>query len=90
LVPKSYIIITAESITSNSVNVADSPGLPVLRVITSRAHPAANQNIPLHQHNMVPFDALSMSNGLDITTFAEKWKQEISGTAEDDDSNESH
>nr|GAT60350.1 predicted protein [Mycena chlorophos] len=48
-----------------------------LRVIDSRAHPAATSNAPAHQHNMVPFEALSLSSGRDIEDFAEVWKDEI-------------
>ena len=51
--------------------------LPVFRVIDSPAHPAAGGNAPIHQHNMVPFEALSLSNGKDIEEFAEAWKDEI-------------
>ncbi|KAF7299091.1 hypothetical protein MIND_00857400 [Mycena indigotica] len=50
---------------------------PIFRVIDSRAHPAASSNAPANQHNMVPFEALSLSSGLDIQEFAGKWKDEI-------------
>ena len=30
--------------------------LPDFRVIDSRAHPAAASNVPVYQHNMVPFE----------------------------------
>ena len=56
----------------------DSPRtLPVFKVIDSPTHPAATSNAPIHQHNMVPFEALSLSNGRDIEEFAEAWKDEI-------------
>lgn len=48
-----------------------------MKVIDSPAHPAATGNAPIHQHNMVPFEALSLSNGRDIEEFAEAWKDEI-------------
>ncbi|TFK40581.1 D123-domain-containing protein, partial [Crucibulum laeve] len=51
--------------------------LPDFRAIDSRAHPAASSNAPLHQHNMIPFEAVSMSSGKDIEDFAEKWKESI-------------
>ncbi|KAJ6584919.1 cytoplasmic protein [Mycena capillaripes] len=48
-----------------------------LRVIDSRAHPAATSNAPAHQHNMIPFEALSLSSGRDIEEFADAWKEGI-------------
>lgn len=51
--------------------------LPVFKVIDSPAHPAAAGSAPIHLHNMVPFDALSLSNGKDIEEFAEAWKNEV-------------
>ncbi|KAF5369258.1 hypothetical protein D9758_002637 [Tetrapyrgos nigripes] len=50
---------------------------PELRVIDSRSHPAANSNAPANQHNMVPFEALSLSSGRDIEEFADLWEKEI-------------
>ncbi|KAK7469163.1 hypothetical protein VKT23_003654 [Stygiomarasmius scandens] len=50
---------------------------PELRVIDSRSHPAANTNTPANQHNMVPFEALSMSSGRDIDEFADLWEKQI-------------
>ncbi|KAF6757482.1 cytoplasmic protein [Ephemerocybe angulata] len=35
-----------------------STALPEFRYIDSPAHPAASRNAPIHQHNMVPFEAL--------------------------------
>ncbi|KAF8895450.1 D123-domain-containing protein [Infundibulicybe gibba] len=49
----------------------------VFKVIDSRTHPAAISNSPVNQHNMVPFEALSLSSGKDIEEFAEAWKEEI-------------
>jgi hypothetical protein len=54
-----------------------------LRVIDSRAHPAATSNAPAHQHNMIPFEALSLSSGRDIEDFAEAWKEGIVQSLED-------
>ena len=51
--------------------------LPVFKVVDSPAHPAAGGNAPIHQHNMVPFEALSLGSGKDIEEFAESWKDEI-------------
>lgn len=53
---------------------------PTFRIIDSRAHAAANSNAPANQHNMLPFEALSMSNGLDVEQFAAKWKDSINDT----------
>lgn len=50
---------------------------PIFKVIDSPAHPAAVSNAPIHWHNMVPFEALSLSNGRDIEEFAEVWREEI-------------
>jgi hypothetical protein len=75
------------ALISQSVNRSDIPrengrhaeldGLPEFRVIDSRSHPATTSNAPLHQHNMVPFEALSLSSGRDIEEFAAAWKNEI-------------
>lgn len=51
--------------------------LPEFRVINSRSHPAATANAPAYQHNMIPFEALSLSSGRDIEEFADIWKDEI-------------
>ena len=57
--------------------------LPVLRVIDSPSHPAAAANIPAHQHNMIPFEAVSMSNGLNIEEFADLWKDSLKESMKD-------
>ncbi|KAF9267482.1 D123-domain-containing protein [Marasmius fiardii PR-910] len=57
----------------------------VLRVIDSRSHPAANVNSPANQHNMVPFEALSMSSGRNIHEFAGLWEQRIKESLQSDD-----
>ncbi|KAJ7626659.1 D123-domain-containing protein [Mycena polygramma] len=54
-----------------------SDASPEFRVIDSRAHPAATSNAPAHQHNMIPFEALSLSSGRDIEEFADAWKEGI-------------
>ncbi|KAI8986193.1 D123-domain-containing protein [Trametes punicea] len=50
---------------------------PVLRVVDSPSHPAASRNAPMHQHNMVPFEALAMSSGRGVSEFASAWQDEI-------------
>jgi hypothetical protein len=57
--------------------------LPIFKAIDSPAHPAAASNGPTHQHNMVPFDALSLSNGKSIEEFAEVWKDEVQASVKD-------
>jgi len=60
----------------SSRNVRDNEQ-PELRVVDSRTHPVAISNAPAHQHNMVPFEALSMSSGRDIEEFANLWRENI-------------
>ncbi|KDR82744.1 hypothetical protein GALMADRAFT_58004 [Galerina marginata CBS 339.88] len=57
--------------------------IPVLKVIYSASHPAANTNAPAHQHNMIPFEAVDMSSGRDIEEFAELWKETVKASAQD-------
>lgn len=58
-----------------------SNAIPEFRYIDSAAHPAASRNAPVHQHNMVPFEALQLSSGQDIEGFAEMWKNEVLGAS---------
>jgi hypothetical protein len=53
-------------------------------VIDSRTHPAATRNSPANQHNMIPFEALTLSNGRDIEQFSELWQEEIRKSVEDE------
>ncbi|KAF9048298.1 D123-domain-containing protein [Hymenopellis radicata] len=62
----------------------DDEKLPVLRIIDSRAHPAANTNAPANQHNMVPFEALSIASGRDIDEFSQAWQEEVKSSLHDD------
>lgn len=71
------------ALLEGSLSGDSSRTLPVFKVIDSPAHPAAAGNAPIHQHNMVPFDALSLSNGRDIEELAEAWKDEIRTSMED-------
>jgi len=57
--------------------------LPILRVIDSPFHPGAAANAPAHQHNMIPFEAVSMSNGLNIEEFANIWKNSVKESMKD-------
>ncbi|KAF9046324.1 D123-domain-containing protein [Panaeolus papilionaceus] len=57
--------------------IADANGAPQLRVIDSARHPAAASNVPAHQHNMIPFEAVNLSSGRDIEEFADTWKDSL-------------
>jgi hypothetical protein len=57
--------------------IAGQSRRPILRTIESPSHPAATNNVPVHQHNMIPFDAIRISQGLDIDEFAELWKESL-------------
>ncbi|KAG8852107.1 hypothetical protein FRB96_008908 [Tulasnella sp. 330] len=50
---------------------------PEVRVITSASHPRASRNAPIHQHNMVPREALELSQGRDVEGFRESWVEGI-------------
>ncbi|KAG8214703.1 hypothetical protein J3R82DRAFT_9788 [Butyriboletus roseoflavus] len=59
--------------------------LPECRVVDSPMHPAATRNAPMYQHNMVPIEALSLSEGKSITEFSEIWRDEVKRAMQDDD-----
>lgn len=59
--------------------------LPEIRVVDSPMHPAATRNSPVHQHNMVPIEALNLSEGRSITDFSEIWRDEVQRAIQDDD-----
>ncbi|KAH7885052.1 D123-domain-containing protein [Phlebopus sp. FC_14] len=71
---------TADADTANGYGT-----LPELRVVDSPLHPAATRNAPTHQHNMVPIEALSLSEGRDIGEFREIWKDEVKRAMQEDD-----
>lgn len=48
-------------------------------------HPAATRIAPAYQHNMVPIEALSLSEGKSITEFSEIWKNEVKQAMQDED-----
>jgi hypothetical protein len=50
---------------------------PTLRVIDSPAHPAATRNAPQYQHNMVPLEALTLSQGRNMEEFATAWMEQV-------------
>lgn len=59
-------------------------------MIDSKSHPAATRNAPINQHNMVPFEALSLSSGRGVEDFQKVWEQEVKkgmqGDEDDEDS----
>jgi len=61
----------------------DQSQTPQLMVIDSPLHPAANRAAPSYQHNMVPFEALSLSSGKSMQEFADLWQDEIKKTLEE-------
>ncbi|KJA16961.1 hypothetical protein HYPSUDRAFT_79852 [Hypholoma sublateritium FD-334 SS-4] len=66
----------------------DASPLPTFRIIETAAHPAANRNAPKHQHNMIPFEAATMSSGHDIEQFAEMWRDSVRKGMHDSDSDD--
>jgi hypothetical protein len=62
---------------------------PTLRVIDSPAHPAATRNAPQYQHNMVPLEALTLSEGRNMEEFASAWMEQVTrGAVESDEDGE--
>lgn len=57
-----------------------------LRVVDSPSHPFATRNAPAHQHNMVPLEALTLSSGRDVQSFAEALQEEIQKSMQQDSS----
>lgn len=57
---------------------APSPAMPpTLRVVDSRTHPAATRNSPANQHNMIPREALELSEGRTVEEFRTAVEEEI-------------
>ncbi|KAG5642675.1 hypothetical protein DXG03_002359 [Asterophora parasitica] len=76
-------LLEARTPTSGTPQQNGPSQLPAFRFIDSRSHPAATSNAPAYQHNMVPFEALSLSSGRDIEEFADLWKDEIKNSMAD-------
>ncbi|KAG8906631.1 hypothetical protein FRB99_006419 [Tulasnella sp. 403] len=51
--------------------------VPVLKVIDSRHHPLAARNAPAHQHNMMPREALELSQGQSMQDFQDLWLDQV-------------
>jgi len=69
-------------------SAALSSPIPVLRVVDSRGHPTAMRNAPEHQHNMVPLEALRLSEGRNVEEFAAEWMDQVRRGAVIDDSDD--
>ena len=54
-----------------------SDPLPIFRIISSPSHALVGRNAPKHAHNMVPREALELSNGRTVVDLQEAWKDEI-------------
>jgi hypothetical protein len=68
--------------------LSTTPPTPVLRVIDSQGHPTAARNAPEHQHNMVPLEALTLSQGRNMEEFAAAWMDQVRRGAVADDSDD--
>jgi hypothetical protein len=80
---------TTTTTTTSSLPAPAPAPAPTLRVIDSHAHPAANRNAPQHQHNMVPLEALTLSEGRNMEEFAASWMEQVRrGAVESDDDGE--
>lgn len=65
-------------LTEASYGVSSANGFQAaLKVVDSRSHPAASRNAPIHQHNMVPMEALALSGGRNVEEFAEIWQEQL-------------
>jgi hypothetical protein len=69
-------------------SVAPSSPIPVLRVVDSQGHPTAARNAPEHRHNMVPLEALTLSQGRNVEEFAAAWMDQVQRGAVVDDSDD--
>ncbi|KAG6333356.1 hypothetical protein ID866_5732 [Astraeus odoratus] len=58
--------------------------LPELRIVDSLQHPAASRNAPAHEHNRIPVEALSLSEGRNIAEFGEIWHDEVKRAMQED------
>jgi D123 len=84
------LLFTYDELATLSASAAATRTLtPTLRVIDSRAHSAAVRNAPEHQHNMVPLEALTLSQGQNVEEFAAAWIDQVRrGAAESDSEDE--
>jgi D123 len=79
-------LFAAATASTSTLPPPSSTEAPTLRVIDSPAHPAAAHNAPQHQHNMVPLEALTLSEGRNVEEFATAWMDHVRrGAVESDD-----
>lgn len=72
------LLFTYEDLHLLSLSTDPTPTpTPELRVIDSKSHPVATRNAPANQHNMVPFEALSLSSGRGVEDFQKVWEEEV-------------
>lgn len=77
-------LLTEVSYASTSTNAFQ----PALRVVDSRSHASAARNVPIHQHNMVPMEALALSSGRNMEEFAQAWQEELHRSTVDKNSDD--
>ncbi|KAA1469818.1 cytoplasmic protein [Dentipellis sp. KUC8613] len=82
------LLFTYEELQDISRSKDASDHVPVIRVIDSPSHPAAARNAPAHQHNMIPFEALSLSSGRGVEEFQAMWQEEVKKGMQDSDSDD--
>jgi len=83
-----YQLLVSATLSMASATSESLINLPaVFRIINSHSHPSAARSAPSNQHNSVPFDALQLSTGNDIATFARLWEERLQQNlyAESDD-----
>lgn len=81
-------LATVFAAAATTTTMTSAAPTPTLRVIDSRAHPAAARNVPQHQHNMVPLEALTLSEGRNAEEFAAAWLDQVRRGAEESDDDE--
>ncbi|KAI6119972.1 D123-domain-containing protein [Pisolithus croceorrhizus] len=76
-----------QEVLSKAVQDASArrPFLPELRVNESPTHSVATQSMPAYQHNRVPIEALTLSEGRNLAEFGEIWQEEVTRALREDD-----
>ena len=84
------LLFTYDELAALFSATASSPATPTpaLRVVDSQGHPTATRNAPEHQHNMVPLEALTLSQGRNMEEFATAWVDQVRRGAVADDSDD--
>lgn len=79
------LLFTYDELLDLLVQASSKDFTPELRVIDSRSHPATTHNAPTHQHNMVPIEALALSQGRSLEEFAGVWQDQLRRSTVDTD-----